>query len=964
MAEPDFSKYADPIEKSAAGGSPDFSKYADPVGVPKTTLGQQGMAALETGGRSALQGAGVLAGAGSGATAGAMLGPAGALAGGLIGGALGYQAGDMAAQGGFGLRSAQQLPPELRTGGVFGEAVGGALPFALAPYAAAGMGLRATERGVGEIGYSGAGSAVGGLLNSIVDTVRRRPLLTGAAEISSATSAGSAAAVAETVRPGDEGFRTGLETVAGAANPVSLSLALTGKAIGTARSAVTRFSPAAQQTEAAKSLQQILAVTGEDPEMLARALRASGAKSELTGLTAAQRTGSPALAALEQHLGRINKQFGAEAANSAREGLDGTRMLITQLQNTGDPAALAAAGELRGDYYRTLLTQSVEVAKAEALAKAGRVGRGLTTANREQIGRDAYDALDTSLTSARAVEKELWGKVDGTQRVGTSNLTESYNRIVAETLPELRSKKMPTVVRDFLTRVGKPQEGAFEYDPTTMSVRPMDDKPAGTNTDEMRKLRSALLDMTRAASRDPDQAGMERIYSDLAEAALKDMDDALGTDPKNAYNEARTFTREMHNVFTRSFVGRNTSTGKYGDRVAPEILLQKALASGKQAGDLQLRDLEEATRFLPNQGFADDSAYRTMLSAQDQILRIAASDAIDPATGVAKPEKVAKFVKDNAELMRRFPEVEADLRASVKSADRLGALTNRAKGVQDILDKQGAFGVAMGSAGRNATTRAEAAIRAADRVLVSPNQDAELDRLVRIAQGGAAGRAGRLNDLMAARGTGGNARIELLDEKKATEGLSRALVNSALNKATAPDGALDIAKFRDMMTRPVDRGQKPLLTLMQEKGLIDKAGADRMQELFRTADNIGEARNPRTAVQVNESVSGKVMTMLARVAGSKLAGVAQAASGGGGGSSIIVHGAAARFADEFMNKLPIQSANKALTEAMFDPEKMALLLTKMDDTPESARAARRVNAWLVQSGLLSDPETEDRRSQR
>ena len=40
------------------------------------------------------------------------------------------------------------------------------------------------------------------------------------------------------------------------------------------------------------------------------------------------------------------------------------------------------------------------------------------------------------------------------------------------------------------------------------------------------------------------------------------------------------------------------------------------------------------------------------------------------------------------------------------------------------------------------------------------------------------------------------------------------------------------------------------------------------------------------------------------------------------------------------------------------PEKMALLLTKMDDSPEAARAARRVHAWLVQSALLRDPEQD------
>ena len=142
----------------------------------------------------------------------------------------------------------------------------------------------------------------------------------------------------------------------------------------------------------------------------------------------------------------------------------------------------------------------------------------------------------------------------------------------------------------------------------------------------MRKLRSELLALARAASRDPDQAGMERIYSDLAEATMDDMDAAFKAAGDRAYDEARQFTREMNDTFTRSFVGRATGTGKYGDRVAPEVLLQKALSTGRQAGSLRLQELAEATRFLNQRGFADDSAYRTMMGAQDQVLRIAAAE--------------------------------------------------------------------------------------------------------------------------------------------------------------------------------------------------------------------------------------------------------------------------------------------------------------------------------------------------
>lgn len=973
----DITKYGEAVVTEPLAGEFNIESYGDLVDAGSPKMGQRVGAAAEAGGRSLLQGAGVLAGAGSGAAAGMALGPVGVAVGGIVGGALGYQAGDLAAEGGFGLRSAQEMPPNLRSSGVFGEAVGGAVPFALAPFGAAGLGLRAAEQKVGQVGYQGVNeslqglspknftnrSVVGGLLNSLVEAARRNPISTALAEAASAASAGGAAALAENIRPGDEVFRTGLETIVPL--PSAVVMALTTKAVGGVKSVLGRLSPGAQQTEAAKTLALIVNQTGEDPIALARAVRAAGIGKELPGMTAAQRTGSPALAALEQHYGRMSKQFGAEATNTAREGLDSIRMMIGELQKTGDPAALAEAGRLRSDYYTTLLTQSIDVAKLEALKKGGRVSRGLTTADRDRMGLAAREALDTSLMAARTVENELWSKVGRDQQAPVSNLQSVYDDLLTNEY-EGSLRKPPEPIRRFLSGATKPRQTEFSYDPSTMSVQPMETAAPGATVGELMQIRRDMLALVRAASTSPDHAGMEGVYSDFAAAAMKDIDAALGGKENRAYEEARTFTRQLHSTFDRTFAGRATATGRYGDTIAPEAMLTKALASGKQAGDLQLRDLAAATDFLPRRGFSDQGSHEAMLEAQRGIIRIAAADAID-ADGFAKPEKVAKFVKDNAKLLERFPEVREDLLAAAKSSDRLAVLGNRARNVEDAVSRQAAFGKQLGSIGRNPEQQAKAARDAADKVFTSRTPDSVIDQLIRVAEGGAAGRAGRIDTLLAGKGAAGNARIELANPEKAMDGLSRAIVENALERSSASsNGPLDIQTFRDIMTRPVERGGRPLIIIMQEKGLMDKGTVDRMRQLFQAADNIGEAVKPRTAVDVRESVAGQAMTMLARITGSKAAGVAQSVGGGGGGSSIIVHGAAARFMDDVVNKSKLKSAQKIFTEAAFDPsgEKMALLLTKIDNTPESAMAARRINAWLVQSGLLSDPETEDRRSQR
>lgn len=947
MADIDFSKYADPV-KPAPTDSVDFTKYADPVSQPRPTAGQMGSAALEAGGRAVLEGSGALAGAGSGAAVGSMLMPGvGTLAGTLVGGFIGYKSGEMAGES-LGLRSPDQMPAPLRPAGYAGAAIGGAAPFAAAPFAAAAAGLRATEQQIGQVGYSAGSTMVGRFLNQLVNTARTRPIATGVGEATMAGSAATGAALSEAVAPGRSDIRVNAEMVAGVANPINLTMAVTRKAVDVVRTAVTRFSPAAQQTAAAKSLSEILAVTGEDPVALARALRASGLVDQQTPLTAAQKTGSPALGAMEAHLARYDRQFGAEAGERARAGLDATRSLITILNKTGDPEALAAAAQLRQDYYRKLMADAVAVAEREALAKSGRITKDTPDA-REKLSTNAREALGKAMEDARAVERELWGAVDGTRSVQTANLQQTFDTIVADTLPELRGKKLPSEVKAFLERVNKPAEGGFDYDPVTMTVRDTPTAAPGTNVDEMRKLRSELLALARAADRDPDKAGMARVYNDLAEAVLDDIDAAFSGAGDNAYNEARTFTREFHDTFTRTLAGDALATTKTrNNKIAPELLLTKALATGKQAGALHLRELEEATRFLPQRGFADDSAYRLMMDSQERLFRLAAADSLDPITGRASPERITKFIRDNRTLMNRFPEVEADLRAAVKSEDRLRTIENRAKGVETLMQKQGTFASLLGASGNNPAVRAEVARKAASRVIVAADQEAELTRLVNVAQGGGTGRGGRIT----------------IQPKDAVDGLKAAIYNEVLSKSTTKDGVLDIDAVRSYFTRPTSVGKKPLLTLMQEKGVMDPKEVQNLKSLFDAASSIARSQRPGAAVQIEQTMADRATTMLARIFGSKVASAGQAMTGGGNSASLIVHGAAARFAEEAMTKLPIQSVNKVLAEAMLDPEKMALLLTKVDDPQEAAFVARRIHGWFVQSALFEAYDQTEREIER
>lgn len=913
VENPDASFEGEDISDLVEGGG-----KGDPIG-----------AALEAGGRGAMTSGGAMAGAALGLKAGTAaapflgpLAPAGPLGGMIAGGVAGYMAGDTAATG-AGLRRPEQMPPEDRPGAYFGESLGGSLGAMALPY-----GLAAT-------GYKSGGSMVGRWLDRVVETAKTRPILFGIAEVSPAISAASAAGTAEALMPGETGVRIGAEVAGGILNPTARALQLGGYANQVIMTRVPGFNKAALETSAGKTLVDIMELTGEDPSVVARILRQQGVIDDVP-LTAAQKAGSPALGAVQQHISNIDKKFGKEAAKKAEAAYDAIRGQIVLLNRTGDPTSIATATELRAAYFRNMMSEKIEMATADAVQKAGKITKD-TPEVREKLSIAARDALEKVLEDSRAVEKQLWEKVRGDRPVQITNLETTFDDIMQDTLPELRGKKMPTVVRQFIDRINKVSDESIRI--LDVDGRPIVSNPdvgGSTNVGEMRKLRSELLALSRAAARDPDQVGMERIYNQLAEAAMDDIDGAMKMARDPSYDEARTFTRELNDTFTRSFAGKVVAEGKYGDRVAPEILLRKALATGKEIGALQLAELEEATRFLSTRGYADNASHQVMLDSQERIFRLAAADVVDPATGIAKPERVTKFIKDNPTLLNRFPEIRTELQAAVRSGARLQQLTNRAKGVEDILARQGEFSKLLGASGVDPAKRADVARKAADRVLVAANQEAELTKLIALAKGGGAGRGGRI----------------VVTPEAATDGMRSALFNSIIEKSRNPrDGVLNLEMVKGFMFTPNTMGGKPLATVMVDQGVMKPAEVTQMRRLFDMMSSIQKASDPGTAMNVAPQMGDAVTSLFARVIGSKLASKFQQVSGGGNSASLIVHGAAAKFAEDIARKLPAANVSKLMAQLMNDPEQMARVMEKISTPEQAARQARQLHAWLVQSGL-------------
>lgn len=570
-----------PPEASASG----FSGLEGASDGP--SLGQQAGAALETGARAAYQSAGALAGAGIGAAVSGPFAPIGA----TVGGALGYWVGGKSAEI-SGFRSPEDLPAELRPAGYFGESIGGAFPFATAPYVLAAA------------NYKFAPTAVGKFINQIVNTAKTRPITFALAEAGPAISAAAGAGIAESLAPGDTGIRVGAEVAAGMTNPTKgLVIAATG-VNQIVRKATSTLSPAARETQAGQYIMDVLAQTGEDPELIARVLRETPLAG-LENLTAAQRAGSPGLAAISDMLAKQSSKFGAESEKAFTEGLDAIRQQVALLRGTGDPEALRAAAEVQSTYYRTLIQGRLDMAVDDARAAAAGISQD-TPAARAELGVRVRELISESITSARTAERELWSAIPKDQSVPITNLQREFDATVADLLPEVRDQKTPKIVRDFINRVSSNQqvEQSLIILPEDIGRRVAGGAPAGTNAGEMTQLRTELLDMARQSSTSGDY-NQARIYNNLAEAVLDDIDTAFRQTGNTAYQDARQFSKELNDTYTRSFVGKATSQGRYGDRIAPELLVRRATSSGPEATRLQLEELEQATRFVTERGFAE-----------------------------------------------------------------------------------------------------------------------------------------------------------------------------------------------------------------------------------------------------------------------------------------------------------------------------------------------------------------------
>lgn len=852
-----------------------YDQYLAPSSDPMEKVGAIGEAAS----REGMKTTGFLGGAYMGFKGGALAGPWGAVGGAALGGLSGWMFGKGLADIG-GYRSPEEMPQELRPYGVAGEVIGGSVPISAVPIAAA------------RAGASLPPSMVGKWINRIIKTAGEHPGAVFSAEMGSAVTGSILAGAMEAHYPGDTGKRIGAEIVGGFFSPHKIAVSATKNATHHVMRAISLMGGAGRERQATKVLQEMMELSGEDPELLVKLLRESGIPGVQT--TAAQKTGSPALIAMESKLGAESAKFGVYSKKTAEESLETLRGLSTALIRTGEPEAIKAAGEIRSLYFRTLFSTRLQLAEAEALQAASRISMD-TPGARAQLSTIADDLLSQALKDSREAERGLWAEVskDVTGRV--DRIVKAYDDIKAGMI---KGEEPPRLIDIFVK----------------------DAQKTGTAlSGDLIRFRSRMLTHARdaALANNLDQA---RIYGDMAEAALDDLD-IIGARMGGEYDVARQFSYELNEAFTRSFAGEAfAKTARGARRIAPELLLKRAVGTGDDAAALRLQEIREAMDFARQKGLPDaDANFDIVLDAQERVLRIAADQTVDANTGRASATKLARFLKQNERILNDFPDTRAVIQEALTSERGLQNLQSLAKEAEPIIKNRAVF---------SKLTDYENPVDAIRVSLSGKTPIKEFRNYIRLAK-----RTG----------------------PEAVDGFSSSVFDYAAQQATDASGVMSFEKLHKALYLPLKPNQQPLIKIMQSEGVVSEKAVDQFAKL------LSAARKVETSLKTTDELTTKIVEDVPLAIDTFLRSSGSQAAKAAGYNTLIAQSAGSRLVRRMFDKFNI-TPYALLEEAMKNPELAADLLEKPKTTEEAIKFIYRIHGYAIhamgESGQMIDEAIE------
>ena len=818
------------------------------------------------------------------------------------------------------------------------------------------------------------GNRVSRFISSMGESARRSPYSFGFSETVGAVGAGTGAFFAEDILPGQKGVRFGAEVVGGIVFPGRGLISVTGDVIDWAKNLRNSAGPSAREGKAAARLYDILEGTGENIPLLIRRLEEfspSGATP-----TSAQKTGSITLSAMETSLARSNAEFSGQTVQQGEDTLKAYKLLIQKLQDIGTPEALRKAAEIRQKSFTDMINGRLAAADATAAGKIAKISKD-TPAARREIGDLVKTETEIALRQARDMEAELWA--EGLRQIAPAKRVQAPPRQVPMQGPQAqeifdRTGKWPmmTLSRETVIKGAeiKPTNTSRAFLDATLSIADVvyrnttpklvkdiirtfgiDDASVmkyklGRNTDEfmesgqvperfipklnemdvgeMVNYRSNLLSLAREAA-GKGEMGDARFYGTLAEGILKDLE----TLKAPAFDQARTFSKSLNDVFTRTFAseasisGPGAKTMGGAERMPAEILVSKAFGSNADVTAMRMNEIEDAVKFMRTQ--YDDAVNKfgkrskqalalkpqadladiqvaSIRDAQDRVYRLAAAKSIDPTTGRLNVRMLEKFAAENQPMLEKLG-IYTDLQDAKKAELAFRAIQDQNSEINKVIANQSAFAQLLKF--ENPTTAVTSALNSKFPVK-------NISNMVKLA------------------GAGG---------PDAVNGLKSTLFDYAFTKAGG-DARFSIQAFNDALFSPLASNQPSLVNIMRSQNIMTQQEVNNLKRLMIPMMRVEKAMGNKNELNKIMDGAGAVEELAMRVIGATGGGKLS----GGGPGSMVAASAGSKFVREIFDKMPNFMVRSTIEKALQDPQMMAALLRRgIDKKQRSAFAEGFVN---------------------
>jgi len=815
-----------------------------------------------------------------------------------------------------------------------------------------------------------SGNAVSRFLSQIGETARKRPILFTTSEVGGAVGAGLGGGVAETFDPGNPGTRFLYEVTFGFLTPSRWLSSAASDVYDNVSQRVASGALNRSQRQAADQLLKILDQFKEDPQQLIRALTTT-LPTGVPSPTAAQKTGSPALIALEKSLAQQHERYSGEIRSQGEEAYKAYEALMSQLRRLGDMESLQKVADMRDQMLQKHLADRLVFAHADAAEKIARISKlNPTTDARAYVGRVTQDAINGSLRDARKVESALWNEayksslkpvpaLGGGQKlyprkVEASNFREELARTAAELTPTGFKYNLSPYVKGLLEQYGINEnvidlyrQGMRTPEFLDTQVVPSQFRPAikdkPIDVFDLIQLRGELLNEARKASSGnaPDN-NAARNFSGLSNSILKDLVDEASGLSSDAYNTARSYSQALNNVYTRTFAGEMLSKDPRGAmRYTPETLIEAAFSIGPDLTTQRMREIEDASTFLLQEGrrIAAESknpAVRQLLKdlipdaknrsdsvadAANITIRLAAANSIKQ---VMRPDgtienrldvpSLIQWAADNNTLVRKAG-LAGDLDNAARAENLFSLVTRQNSKINDSLKKRTTFSKLLSDKTENPTTVVTQMIR-------GKNPTYELNKLVKLAKSGG---------------------------PDAVDGLRATIMDYAFTQASKGGGGFSPLAFEKAFFTPLAPNKPSLYALMRSQGIMTVAHGNNIRALLNPMKQIEAAMESGQVLDEVINRLGLAGQFGARFIGAQAGSAISRMAGGAGTIQIPAYGAS--VAQELFDKMPSLSVRSVLEDATKDPAFMAMILDKRAVMPkQQIKLGRQMHAYLLSQG--------------